>query len=168
MILVALATLAAAAVAFVLYPVFADARNEAVASPGERERAIADLEEKKTRLYEAITDLDFEKEAGKVSAADYETARNDYLGQVAEILGRLDELTPKKAKKEKAKKAAPEPAGAVSPRTCPACSASSPDGAKFCIECGAPLEPAGGTCSACGEKLPAGARFCPGCGKKAS
>jgi RNA polymerase subunit RPABC4/transcription elongation factor Spt4 len=161
LILVALLTLGATAVAFVLYPVFAGSAAP-VAGPGESERAVRDLEEKKTRLYEAITDLDFEKDAGKVSPADYETARNDYLGQVAEVLARLDELSPKKPgkKKPEAKEPAPE-----ATRACSRCSASSPKSAKFCIECGAAFE---ATCDSCGERLPEGARFCPGCGKKTS
>jgi class 3 adenylate cyclase/tetratricopeptide (TPR) repeat protein len=44
---------------------------------------------------------------------------------------------------------------------CPACSGQSPDGARFCNQCGAPLAAA---CASCGQQNPPGARFCNGCG----
>ncbi len=44
---------------------------------------------------------------------------------------------------------------------CSACSAETPVGARFCMECGAPLER---RCSSCGEPVPEGARFCMACG----
>ncbi len=133
-----LATLGATVVAFVLYPVFAEARARGLAGLGDVERAILDLEEKKSRLYEALTDLDFENEAGKISEADYQTARNDYLAQVAAVLAKLDALAPRKGEK-KARKGA-EGAAGIAPREL--------------------------VCLGCGEKLPKEARFCMACGKK--
>ena len=44
--------------------------------------------------------------------------------------------------------------------TCPRCMRESPPGAKFCVECAAPLAVA---CGKCGGRLPAGAKFCPEC-----
>lgn len=44
---------------------------------------------------------------------------------------------------------------------CSSCGAENPDGARFCIACGASLVPA---CAACGAERPPGARFCPSCG----
>lgn len=44
---------------------------------------------------------------------------------------------------------------------CPSCRAEAPDGAKFCMECGAPLPR---TCPACGHAVPGAAKFCPECG----
>ena len=44
---------------------------------------------------------------------------------------------------------------------CAACGAESPDGARFCSECGAPLQRA---CPACGFEQPASATFCSVCG----
>ena len=46
-------------------------------------------------------------------------------------------------------------------QTCPACGAANPDGARFCVACGASLVPG---CRQCGAELPEGARFCPACG----
>jgi len=44
---------------------------------------------------------------------------------------------------------------------CASCGAESPDGARFCSECGAPLQRA---CPACGFEQPASATFCSACG----
>jgi class 3 adenylate cyclase/tetratricopeptide (TPR) repeat protein len=44
---------------------------------------------------------------------------------------------------------------------CPRCDADTPDGAKFCIECGAPLKP---HCPQCGADVLPRAKFCGECG----
>jgi class 3 adenylate cyclase len=46
---------------------------------------------------------------------------------------------------------------------CPQCGTESPEGARFCFECGAKLAVA---CLQCGATLPPQARFCPQCGTK--
>ncbi len=46
-------------------------------------------------------------------------------------------------------------------RHCPACGATSPEGARFCGDCGGPLEIA---CPACGVPVEHGKRFCHSCG----
>jgi class 3 adenylate cyclase/tetratricopeptide (TPR) repeat protein len=48
-----------------------------------------------------------------------------------------------------------------SPMRCPGCDADTPDGAKFCIECGAPLNP---RCPQCGADTLPRAKFCGECG----
>ena len=111
MTLALLATLGATVIAFVLYPVFAEARSSGLARLGDVEREILELEELKSRLYTALTDLDFEKESGKVSEADYETARSDYMAQVATVLEKLDALAPRRADKKKPRK--PDDGGAA-------------------------------------------------------
>jgi hypothetical protein len=157
-----LATLGATVVAFVLYPVFAEARSSGLARLGDAEREILDLEERKSRLYTALTDLDFEKESGKVSEADYETARSDYMAQVATVLGKLDALAPRKGEKKKPRKPDDDGAG----KRCGSCSQTSPESAKFCIHCGAAFPAKEATCEGCGETLPKEAKFCMSCGKK--
>ena len=44
---------------------------------------------------------------------------------------------------------------------CPSCKSENPEGAKFCVSCGAALQ---ASCAECGSPLPAQARFCPECG----
>jgi hypothetical protein len=154
LILVALATLGAAIVAFVLYPIFSSSAARTAGGIAVGERELEELLEKKARLYEAITDLDFEKDAGKVSEQDYQTARNDYMAQVAEVLARVDALQSHKPEKKK-------PGKESSVARCTGCGEALAPGSKFCMHCGARVASA---CAGCGEKLPAEARFCPACG----
>ncbi len=46
-------------------------------------------------------------------------------------------------------------------KPCPSCSYENPEGARFCMSCGSPLER---RCSVCGTELPPQARFCMSCG----
>jgi class 3 adenylate cyclase/tetratricopeptide (TPR) repeat protein len=48
---------------------------------------------------------------------------------------------------------------------CSQCQHVNPAGAKFCLECGAPLARA---CGHCGRQLPPAAKFCPECGQPAT
>src|SRR5208282_2741157 len=45
--------------------------------------------------------------------------------------------------------------------SCPKCQSDNPDGARFCMSCGASMSL---TCESCGTAAPPGARFCMGCG----
>src|SRR6185436_13881238 len=45
--------------------------------------------------------------------------------------------------------------------TCPSCETAIPQGARFCMSCGAALEL---SCPSCGTTASAGARFCMSCG----
>jgi Double zinc ribbon len=168
LILFALATLGATVVAFVLYPVFSESREPEVGTTGSTERELISLEEKKTRLYDSITDLDFEKDAGKVSDSDYQTARNDYMTQVAEILTRIDALAPKQPEREKTerleRKTEKKRKGVdASSLVCGTCAKSSRADSKFCMHCGTHF---GLVCVECGETLPAHAKFCMACGHR--
>jgi tetratricopeptide (TPR) repeat protein len=50
---------------------------------------------------------------------------------------------------------------------CPKCQTENPEGATFCINCGARVaEDVSPSCPACGTELPAGARFCFRCGQR--
>ena len=44
---------------------------------------------------------------------------------------------------------------------CSACAHDNPENAKFCLECGTPVERA---CPSCGTRLPPAAKFCVECG----
>ncbi|MEM3616487.1 MAG: SPFH domain-containing protein [Candidatus Bathyarchaeia archaeon] len=61
---------------------------------------------------------------------------------------------------------APAPAPAVPMVLCPKCNFQNPQTAKFCSNCGAPLQVAAGgvNCPKCGTANPAGAKFCSNCG----
>jgi|GEM_PF-2428489 len=63
---------------------------------------------------------------------------------------------------------------------CPNCDAVIPEGGRYCIECGAQMQPATGAterlhetengprCAACGTRNPPGAQFCVMCGRQLS
>ena len=168
MILALLATLGAIVVAFVIYPVFTEATAGAPAEFDEAELALTDLRDQKAMLYELIQDLDFEKASGKISDGDYESARNNYLAQVAAVMEKLDaRAPPEKTGSTKKKKPAKtknrrESQGDLE-RACVGCGELNPKGSNFCLECGKPLAL---TCASCGESVPSKARFCNACGEK--
>ncbi|MEM3622157.1 MAG: SPFH domain-containing protein [Candidatus Bathyarchaeia archaeon] len=56
------------------------------------------------------------------------------------------------------------PAPAVPMVLCPKCNFQNPQTAKFCSNCGAPLQAGGITCPKCGTSNPAGTKFCSNCG----
>jgi hypothetical protein len=61
-----------------------------------------------------------------------------------------------------------QPAAAPAPAApmvlCPKCNFQNPQTAKFCSNCGAPLQAVGITCPKCGTSNPAGTKFCGNCG----
>jgi membrane protease subunit (stomatin/prohibitin family) len=59
---------------------------------------------------------------------------------------------------------APAPAPAAPMVLCPKCNFQNPQTAKFCSNCGAPLQAVGITCPKCGTSNPAGTKFCGNCG----
>ena len=103
MILALLATLGAVVVAFVLYPVFASEAPEPIGLD-DTQSELRDLEEKKNQILSNIKDLDFEKASGKLSDADYESSRNDYVAQVSAVITRIDELAPQREQERKKEK----------------------------------------------------------------
>lgn len=46
---------------------------------------------------------------------------------------------------------------------CARCGTNNAAGARFCAQCGSPLQ--GAPCAACGKDMLPGAKFCPGCGQ---
>ena len=166
MILALLATLGTVVVAFVLYPVFAKEASEPFGLD-ETQSELRDLEEKKAQILSNIKDLDFEKASGKLSDADYESSRNDYIAQVSTLNTRIDELAPqpkpkpKKKKTAKSKRAVPE--SKAETIACASCGEANPKRSKFCFECGSSFE---AQCGACGATLPRAAKFCNACGEK--
>lgn len=170
MILALLATLGAIVTAFVLYPVLSHAPAGGLAALNESERELANLNDKKAMLYEAIQELEFEKDSGKISESEHEATRNEYLAQVATVMQQIDAIAPEpapttKAKPDETKKKTLAPSNPKSALECASCGETNPKGSKYCLECGTAFARA---CSSCGESLPAKARFCNACGEKVS
>ncbi|MCS7135770.1 MAG: SPFH domain-containing protein [Nitrososphaerota archaeon] len=49
--------------------------------------------------------------------------------------------------------------------SCPKCGTANPTGAKFCMNCGSPLQTSN-KCNRCGSEVQPGMKFCPNCGEK--
>lgn len=97
MTLFLLATLAALATAFVLQPVFAASTGDGGEPGGPASRDALRLAERRDQLLLAIAELDFERDAGKVGAAEHEAARAALLVETASVTRALDALEPRQS-----------------------------------------------------------------------
>ncbi len=87
------------------------------------------LEHARAQAMDALRDLQFDYNTGKLSDADYQSLRAQYELKAAQILQQLDAL---KGLAPNGKRAAP----AVK-RICPRCHAALDTSDKFCAKCGA-------------------------------
>lgn len=85
----------------------------------------AHLEEKKTRIYENLRDLQFEYRLGKLSDEDYQKTKQGLQRELAGILAEIEAVGVVPSVR-------PKPDG----RTCPKCGAKFSKALKFCGECG--------------------------------
>jgi cytochrome c-type biogenesis protein CcmI len=140
--------LALAAVAFVLYPLLVAGRPQA-------RQADVPEETPGSTAVEALREIEFDRQTGKLSDADYASLKASYTERA------LAELRTEPA-------AVPDPVEALvlgfraQRRTCVEHGARPESDAAYCSECGRYLA---GACPTCGAAItePA-ARFCAGCG----
>ncbi|HTD61377.1 MAG TPA: zinc ribbon domain-containing protein [Gemmatimonadaceae bacterium] len=140
--------LALAAVAFVLYPLLVAGRPQA-------RQADVPEETPGSTAVEALREIEFDRQTGKLSDADYASLKASYTERA------LAELRTEPA-------AVPDPVETLvlgfraQQRTCAEHGARPESDAAYCSECGRYLA---GACPACGAAItePA-ARFCAGCG----
>ncbi len=157
-----------------LYQSLRSAFSDSSSSVGLRTRLPerASLLDEKDALLRAIKDIAFEHEVGKLSDDDFARLNRSYRIRAKEVLQKLDEdLAPyferaermvdgemvpsdRPARKKKGKKAR---------RACPSCGTSNATAAKWCKECGGPMELA--KCPACGADNEPDAKFCSECAK---
>ena len=138
--------LALAAVALVLYPLLVAGRPRPAEAPEEIPGSTA---------VEALREIEFDRQTGKLSDADYASLKASYTERA------LAELRTEPA-------AVPDPVEALvlgfraQRRTCVEHGARPESDAAYCSECGRYLA---GACPTCGAAItePA-ARFCAGCG----
>lgn len=88
------------------------------------------LEQRKTRIYDQLRDLQFEYRVGKLSDSDYQTIKGNLQGELAGVMAELDQR-----KGSVPPPPAPAPAE-VAKTTCPHCGAKFPVPMKFCGSCG--------------------------------
>jgi ribosomal protein L40E len=102
---------------------------------------LGDLKRRRLVVYENLKDLEFEYQAGKIAAQDYQSLRENYLGeaaalmaasQEAEQLKETDAVIEREVAARRALRKTPPPKDYV----CPRCGFENPVPVKFCGECG--------------------------------
>jgi hypothetical protein len=118
----------------------------------------------------ALKEIEFDRETGKLSDADYQYLKDKYTAEALEALRNEDELgVPGDVEALIAHRvqalrfaAATAPPGAPA---CPSCGPRPEADALFCSSCGGRL-PAPAACARCGTALSSDSRFCDGCGSR--
>ena len=159
--------LAAAAVAFVLAPIWRPRGEGGAVGAGagsggdDGEDPDDDLSPGAVAL-RALKEIEFDRATGKLSDGDYESLKARYTGEAlaalrAEAAVRQDARAP----------APPAPGrGPQRPSACPTHGPRPESDAAFCSECGRRLTTAPGYCAHCGTSLEEEARYCHGCGAR--
>lgn len=158
---VAAALVGVLAVYLVLRPIFSPPQpSSAPPEPLEPE------ETPKGVALTALKEIEFDRETGKLSDADYELLKQKYTAAALEAL-RVEERAAGPADVEamiaaRVHTLRSAPAGALS---CGTCGPRPEADAAFCSNCGRRLQ-AGGACERCGAPLAPDSRFCEGCGTR--
>jgi hypothetical protein len=128
----------------------------------------------------ALKEIEFDRETGKLSPADYELLKSKYTAAALEALRQesaessqgSDDVEALIAAKARALRSAAASASSDSPglpsniaRSCPTCGPRPEPDAVFCSTCGHRL-PLQGACDSCGTALLPGSRFCEACGRQ--
>jgi rRNA maturation endonuclease Nob1 len=120
----------------------------------------------------ALKEIEFDRETGKLSDADYELLKSKYTAAALEAL-RLESAELKEtsddveviiAAKVRALRSASTTARS-DVRSCESCGPRPEPDAVFCSTCGRPL-PGGSACDQCGAALQPDSRFCEACGRQ--
>ncbi len=152
------ALVGAAALWLVLQPFMAPRRTIAVAreplDPEETPKGVA---------LTALKEIEFDRETGKLSDADYEFLKAKYTAAALEALRGetvgADDIEAMIAHRARALRSA----DASMPPACTSCGPRPEPDAVFCSTCGQTLA-SSALCDSCGTRLAPGGRFCEGCG----
>ncbi len=144
-------------IAFIAYPLFTASPDESAEEPN----ALDGLAAQRDSAYDAIRDLDFDFQLGKLSPSDHAALREKYTGRAATALRQIDALDENGADAPieeavaqlRAAKLAAPPADDALEREVARLRASK-------------AAPAGLRCANCGTPYLAGAAFCAKCGNK--
>jgi len=126
--LIAVSTLAAAGIWFLLAPLGGGPRT--VAKPSEMAR----IRNERELVYGSIRDLEHDYETGLTSQSEYEAMRGELRGRALELLRQERDADGKAATDGAATAAAP----ATAPSFCTGCGTSLDSDWTFCAECGTP------------------------------
>jgi rRNA maturation endonuclease Nob1 len=124
----------------------------------------------------ALKEIEFDRETGKLSDADYEFLKAKYTAAALEALRQEsekeepDDVEAIVAAKVRALRSAPaatssNPTTSNPDRWCKTCGPRPEPDAIFCSSCGQRL-PTGSMCDRCGTQLTPNSRFCEGCGQQ--
>ena len=162
---VAAALVGILALYLVLRPIFAPPRVRAAPiepiDPEETPKGVA---------LTALKEIEFDRETGKLSEADYAQLKQKYTAAALEAL-RAEERMEAPADVEAmiaARVRTLRSAATATPTGAPACAGCGPrpePDAAFCSACGRRLQ-MGIACERCGAPLPPDSRFCEGCGTR--
>ncbi len=143
---------------FVTRPFFERRRVRAAESSHEFSSLLAERE----RLITALQELDFDQTLGKIPAEDYPAQRAALLQKGAEVLRRLDALTPGAARQasgiDQVANSTPKPAAPLSDDDLEDLLAKRRSSRKdktagFCPKCGKPILQSDVFCPSCGSTL---------------
>ena len=163
--------LAAAAVWFVLQPIFrGELEGRGTGDAGrveDGEDPDDDLSPRAVAL-RALREIEFDRATGKLSDADYDGLHRKYT---AEALAALRAETRDAGGEMRdastvARSGAPHLASRISHPACPTHGPRPESDAVFCSECGRRLAAALGYCARCGSALEVEARYCHACGAR--
>ncbi|MFQ5859394.1 MAG: zinc ribbon domain-containing protein [Anaerolineae bacterium] len=197
MVIVGALVLSVITIAFVLYPVFraraVGRRYIAYSATGDR---LADLIAQRDAIYEAIRDVDFDKETGKLTEEDYRLMRERLTAEGVRLLQELDRLMQADVREDLereierevaalrrsrlAETAERRPTRREAPKPAHGLRAAEVDGKPItCHSCGGRVRAGVSfcahcgvslalTCPECGRPVQAGDRFCSRCGGQLS
>jgi hypothetical protein len=177
MIIVLAVLLAAGALVALAYPILVQPRASETGTAISAEESLAELMAQRENAFQAIRDLQFDHEVGKVSDEDLTMYEVGLKQNAAESLRRLDawenqadrDLSTYIERQVAARRAVLAGGG----QRCPHCARTVAPGAQFCTSCGTPVQtvvrpvelPAQVACPKCGKAVGPGDRFCPKCGQ---
>ena len=126
--------------AFVATPLFAGESATSSSLPVDV-TPITDLKRRRLVVYENLKDLEFEYQAGKIAAEDFQDLKQNYLGEAASLMAASQESEDLKeidAVLEREIVARRASRKNLSPQdyVCPHCGFENPLPVKFCGECG--------------------------------
>jgi hypothetical protein len=164
--IVLIALLVIGIIAFIAYPLFDPRRGTFVESASVLDTLIA----QRDATYDALRDLDFDFQLGKLSKVDYDTLRDKYKARAAYILQQIDALAgtpPDSNGKDAEAQIEAQVAQLRRAKTEVGARRASPDTIEDEIARVRALRQAGGGfCSKCGTPYRAGDKFCAKCGNK--
>lgn len=126
---------------------------------------LSSLKAERDRVINSLQELDFDHNLGKVPAEDYPEQRAELLQKGADILRKLDELTP--AASSKNAEARIEKAAAAARADSSSSTAMSDDDIESMISMRRKQHKSksAGFCPKCGKPVLVSDKFCPSCGK---